>query len=96
MIPQDLEDLLKSASHFCSDEDPIQEIVDRVATKLQAEGRKFVITKILTENLMWTNQKVVVAGDMGEEKVIVVQNANFESIYRLDVEYYYPDEVKEF
>ncbi len=96
MIPQDLEDLLKTATHMFSDEDPIQELVDRAVARLQADGRKFVITKVFAENLMWVGQRVIVPDYKGEQKVILVQNKSFESAYRLDVEFYYPDEVKRF
>lgn len=96
MIPQDLEDLLKVETYLFSDEDPIQELVGRATAKLQFEGRKIVITKVFAENLMWVDQKVTVPGFKDEQKVIVVQNRSFESAYRLDIEYYYPDEVKEF
>lgn len=96
MIPQDLEELLKTATHMFSDEDPLQELVDRVVAKLQADGRKFVITKVFAENLLWVDQKVTVPDYKDEQKVILVQNKPFASTYRLDIEYYYPDEVKEF
>lgn len=99
MFTQDLEDLLHSEIFFDGSPRQAQDILAEIETKLRSGGKKYVISKIFSDNTTLIGKTVALHADRHadyEVKEVIIEAKSFTSEYAIEVVYYNPEEVKNF